>query len=484
MSLDKIRLLFTTGRVQTDSGNDSKHRKFEAQTIIWKSVACGIRAFVLMMFLFVVLSFVSAMIHEKSKKYMSMRQQEQYANQLILPAYFDQAKHYLSQAPLGLKLRKMSSKESWEDAEHAERYFESQLPHYEKAIKEFKLHAHFANIELPSTVTFHDMIRARGEMLLKNLNEHGWQDFRIEKDKCAMFEFLKNNGLPHVSWMKVYREPEYQKLYKILPEMKELIIKQTEFPVFIKSCHITTGAAKSVKKISDKGAAIYHWDEIKTWARDMWEYKSNDWERVWAKPFNELCSRLSPGFMIQKPWKAGRGEYPEEIKIEVLWGRAYLAFVSTGSCGGDTIILRDGSVTRYTDSLVQNVLHQGVPDPCYQWIVDEGHLPRVWFMAEAAAKLMGIDAIRIDVFVLKGDPSASVINEDSLSSGAEYRWHFQSMAEIWAMGHQEKKYTLVNPGVDSFEWFRGKDYYTTQIAKCNRTLVADYSLCERAYAPL
>eukprot|EP00954_Amorphochlora_amoebiformis_P009746 760048-Amorphochlora_amoeboformis.AAC.3 len=36
--------------------------------------------------------------------------QEQYANQLILPAYFDQAKHYLSQAPLGLKLRKMSSK--------------------------------------------------------------------------------------------------------------------------------------------------------------------------------------------------------------------------------------------------------------------------------------------------------------------------------------------------------------------------------------
>eukprot|EP00472_Partenskyella_glossopodia_P003627 CAMPEP_0197518700 /NCGR_PEP_ID=MMETSP1318-20131121/3934_1 /TAXON_ID=552666 /ORGANISM="Partenskyella glossopodia, Strain RCC365" /LENGTH=218 /DNA_ID=CAMNT_0043069245 /DNA_START=331 /DNA_END=984 /DNA_ORIENTATION=+ len=209
------------------------------------------------------------------------------------------------------------------------------------------------------------------------------------------------------------------------------------------------------------------WGSVVSWLHRMWEYKSYDWERVWFSSFDQLTSTLTPGFMLQGPWQSGQTNYPTEIKVEVLWGRAYLAFVSTGECGGDSIILRDNTVWRYTDSLMQNILHMGEPDSCYAWIAQEGHLPRVWFMAESAAKLMGTDAMRVDVFVQKGKPHSSVINENSLSSGAEYRWHFEYMAKIWAMGHQDKSYNVVDPGVDVHKWWRGEHYYSSKMALCN-----------------
>jgi len=460
------------------------------------------------MFLFVVVSLVSAIIHEKSKHILNVEQQEKYANALWLPAAFDRAKHYYSQHEAGFWLRRSLSEASRKDYEHATKYFEEQLPYFEQSFKNYPLHLHWSSLELPRTVSFHDLINQRGKKLVRNLFEHNWEDYKIEKDKCSMFEFLGGNGLPHVPWVSILRyninkennkpvndntnsvqEGEdharyYQNLTAMLTRMKQILSSATEFPMFIKSCHITTGAAKSVYRIMDKSHVQQRWPEIESWAYRMWRYRSNDWERQWAIPFNTLTAQLQPGFMIQGPWMANRKENPVEIKVEVIWGRAYLAFVSTGRCGGDTIILRDGTVTRYTDSLMQNILHQGHADPCYQWIVDEGHLPRAWFMAESAARLMGIDAIRIDIFLLRGDPMASVINEDSLSSGAEYRWHFQHMANLWAMGHSLKKYQVVDPQVDSHRWFRGKDFYTTKIAKCNYTLSSSLSKPACASTPV
>jgi len=372
-----LGLLLSTGRLPSNSGEhkgDNKNAKFEHQMAPLRNLACGARIVVILMFLFVVASLVSALVHEKSKRILNMKQQEKYANALVLPAMMDQAKHYWSQAKEGLQLRRLSSKESKLDAEAADRYFEAQLPHFKKSMQGYPLHSHFANIQLPSKISFHDMIKARGELLVRQLEENGWEDFKIEKDKCAMFQFLKYNGLPHVDWLEIYRG--FNDLESVLPKIRKQLLDQKDFPMFIKSCHITTGAAKSVRKVASRQEVEENWGTLSEWAQNMWSYRSNDWERIWAKPFNILCGALKPGFMVQHPWKVGRQEFPEEIKVEVIWGRAYLAFVSTGKCGGDTIILRDGSVTRYTDSLMQNVLHQGKPDPCYRWIVDEGHLPR------------------------------------------------------------------------------------------------------------
>eukprot|EP00471_Norrisiella_sphaerica_P014086 CAMPEP_0184503846 /NCGR_PEP_ID=MMETSP0113_2-20130426/52130_1 /TAXON_ID=91329 /ORGANISM="Norrisiella sphaerica, Strain BC52" /LENGTH=490 /DNA_ID=CAMNT_0026893411 /DNA_START=117 /DNA_END=1589 /DNA_ORIENTATION=+ len=475
-----IRLLVTTGRVKAAGDKDEKHSKFKSQRRFARVAYCLASTSVLVMFVVVVCSFTFALVHEKSKKIMTVKQQEKYANAFYFPAALDQAKHYYSQTNAGLNLRKSFSKESEEDFKRAERYFVAQKALFEESMDGFPLHKHYSNLKLPETISFHDMIKARGELLASNYKNKKWQDFRIEKDKCAMFEFLKYNGLPHVDWIDMFqRESDFSDM---MSQMRRLVRNESEFPIFIKSCHITTGAAKSVRKISDATAlSDENWLEIEHWAAKMWNYRSNDWERIWAAPFNFLCSRLEPGFMVQKPWMVGRQEFPEEIKVEVIWGRAYLAFVSTGKCGGDTLILRDGSVMRYTDSLKQNILHEGKPDECYQWIVDEGHLPRVWFMAEAAARLMGIDAIRIDVFILRGNPMASVINEDSLSSGAEYRWHFPHMADLWAQGHREKRYKLVDPGIDSHKWWRGGDFYSLNVAKCNASLIATQSktLCEK-----
>ena len=57
-----------------------------------------------------------------------------------------------------------------------------------------------------------------------------------------------------------------------------------------------------------------------------------------------------------------------------------------------------------------------VPD--VSWIASEGHLPRVWLLAETAAAAMGADQVRIDIFIRKGDPSALVIRDISSQWGS------------------------------------------------------------------
>jgi len=353
MVLGSIRLLLSTGRTQLnisssssssvgtggdDDDRDSKHRKYLAQSEVVRMSCCALKSLVLLMFAFVVLSFISALVHEKSKWILTMKQQEKYAGKLVLPALFDRAKHYYSQTETGLYLRSLSNKASKDDFDHAKRYYEEQKPFVLHSMDGYPLHAHFSTIKLPelSRISFHDMIKARGEMLLENLEKHGWEDYKIEKDKCEMFKFLKNNGLPHVDWLKIYRPGErVQKITKeigkdsnstfssssmtlkgITSQMRELIKKQKEFPLYIKSCHITTGAAKSVRKIHNISDVTTEssWDAIVDWAQRMWRYRSNDWERVWAESFNVLCSRINPGFMVQKPWKVlGTKNYALEI---------------------------------------------------------------------------------------------------------------------------------------------------------------------------
>ena len=76
-----------------------------------------------------------------------------------------------------------------------------------------------------------------------------------------------------------------------------------------------------------------------------------------------------------------------------------------------------------------------------RWIVDEGHLDRVWMLAESASKIMGIDQVRIDIFIQRGHPERVSINENSISSGMGYRSHFEFMPRVWAAGHVHKWYS-------------------------------------------
>ena len=113
-----------------------------------------------------------------------------------------------------------------------------------------------------------------------------------------------------------------------------------------------------------------------------------------------------------------------ELKVEVFYGRAYLATSSpdTGpwlekhypEC--KVIALRDGTIETYCNKDERGMKYHSVTKGL-DWIRTEGHLERLWKLAEDAAKIMSIDYIRMDIFVRKGDPDGLVINEDSLSSG-------------------------------------------------------------------
>ena len=86
-------------------------------------------------------------------------------------------------------------------------------------------------------------------------------------------------------------------------------------------------------------------------------------------------------------------------------------------------------------------------DPeCYKWIITEGHLEQACHIAESAAKAAGIDAMRIDVFLKKGNPAAAQINENSLSSAADYQWHSPYLAKAWQEGHLAGTSQIVDPG--------------------------------------
>jgi hypothetical protein len=82
--------------------------------------------------------------------------------------------------------------------------------------------------------------------------------------------------------------------------------------------------------------------------------------------------------------------------------------------------------------------------------VREGHHLRCIELAEKFARIAAIDEIRVDVFIKKGNAMAAMVNEDSISSGGQYRSHFSHMAEVWAMGHREKLYQIKDTDVPAY----------------------------------
>lgn len=106
-----------------------------------------------------------------------------------------------------------------------------------------------------------------------------------------------------------------------------------------------------------------------------------------------------------------------------------------------------------------------------EWIVKEGHHTRCIELAERFARIVGIDEIRVDIFIKKGNAMMAMVNEDSISSGGQYRSHFPHMAEVcinialhfllinniniafaevWAMGHREKLYQVKETNLPAY----------------------------------
>ena len=322
--------------------------------------------------------------------------------------------------------------------EKARLYYESQLPHFEKAAKEFEMHQYWTRTAIDrKDVGWYEMISLRAKAMAEMFDESGADGFKIEKDKCEMYRFFTRNGFL-TSQIHGYWDDKDRFLDEVYGGTA--IPNGAKWPIFIKSCHLTQGSSKSTYMLKSEDYLKKYRSWFVSFVEDKWSFRADDFERPWADDMNKLTDSLTPGIMLQGPyptsWDDWAGKYKVvEMKVECFWGRAYLANVNFGR---DTIILRDGSIEYYdyfgskTNSHTESIYNT--------WIREEGHLERVWELAETAAKIMGIDQVRIDIFIKKGDPDAIRINENSISSGMGYRSHFHFMPRIWAMGHANKWY--------------------------------------------
>jgi len=276
------------------------------------------------------------------------------------------------------------------------------------------------------------------------------------------------------------------------------------------------GGAHSVKMLRSPDWVQAHLGELREWLQRMWDYVPDD-GRVWRDAGNKLTDEVlrTKGFMIQE--SAPLSHNPEanrshvvELKVEVVWGRAYLAQVNglvdldfgpnlsslqffrgddadqdggggdddgdggdgdgggvgddgdgVGSEGGGggvgagngtgrTLATIDYSRSatieaypRMADGTPQLMHPSRTYDGWYKFIRDEGHLELcVWPLAEQTARLAAIDEIRIDIFVSQGQPRACLLNEDSISSGAQYMGHGMYLAKLWSEPYLLQSYTV------------------------------------------
>jgi len=308
--------------------------------------------------------------------------------------------------------------ESLETLKRAEHYYNQQLPKIKVAARNFHVHAYFASLKRYVTtekVGWYEMIGYRVKEHARLLASDKRDDYRVEKDKCVMMEFFERNQFPMPKIFKVWRVKS--KAIQDLTERPEQILGDTKFPVFLKSCHLTQGSSKGTTPVKSLLELKDSWTWFHRWINAKWQYRSDDWERPWAADMNLLTNTLVPGLLIQGPFEIPKGPGCQfmELKVEVLYGYAYLAISNEPYKG--TIITRDGNIEVYP-GIRRGITNAAIQNPEEtKWVEEEGHLPKVWAMAERAAKIIGADEIRIDIFIRRGDPDGVNINENSLSSG-------------------------------------------------------------------
>jgi len=259
--------------------------------------------------------------------------------------------------------------------------------------------------------------------------------FMIEKDKCAMLNFFQQQNIRIPRVVGIFHEKEA--MYKMF-EQVQTSSTSYNYPLFVKACHLTQGGDKGTKPAFAKNFTKGHMQKyLFPWVEKKWRQRPTDDNRPWSGTMNHLLSYLKPGIALQTPFRGLRispEHIPLETKVEVVWGRAYLALFPDYH---DIIALRGGKF-EYTDRRAEapeQWTNGNVPDNRLKWMVDGGHMEAVWALAEDVARAIGIDEIRVDVFVDPERPESPMVNEISLSSGHNYMFHAANLARAWIGPH-------------------------------------------------
>ena len=146
----------------------------------------------------------------------------------------------------------------------AEAYYQSQLPHFVEAAKNFYVHKYFTHTKVVSVdVGWFDLIGARLKAMGDLLRNERKDDFKIEKDKCEMTKFFILNKFPHCKVLKWYNsKDEFKQQAKDGAAWADV----PAWPIFIKNCHLTQGSAKGTKRL--KNAQSLDW--LPSWVDEKW----------------------------------------------------------------------------------------------------------------------------------------------------------------------------------------------------------------------
>jgi hypothetical protein len=145
---------------------------------------------------------------------------------------------------------------------------------------------------------------------------------------------------------------------------------------------------------------------------------------------------LEPGVTVEELFNSGGASgRPLELKVVVLWGKAYHAFVVGSDTRGCEI--SNGAWEMYPDGTGWNLngLIGKAHDDEFERV--KPLLPQVFAFAETFAKGIGADYTRADFFVgWDEDGTASIkMNEGELVSGAQNLYDRTNLAGMWRDGY-------------------------------------------------
>jgi len=201
-------------------------------------------------------------------------------------------------------------------------------------------------------------------------------------------------------------------------------------------------------------------DGIVGFVDSKWDFRSNDRDREWEKEGDEITSVLKPSFVLQSPmvqptdpklaWGVPNGLRVAvglvEVRVEVLWGKAYLGHLDA------TYFYRRDRVTEDYTGFLGGILHQPPPvGPNGAWVQDEGYMDCAFEIAEKLAQAAHIEYIRVDIFLERGNPKGCMINEISLTSGYPYYGHGEFIANMWRNSLKDKSYKVLKNDTPVYE---------------------------------
>jgi len=287
---------------------------------------------------------------------------------------------------------------------------------------DINIHEYFNIPEGKDLSHVHEFMYFRTKKIHDDFVTKNNRNFRIEKSKCFMYDFFKRHDIPHVPVLGQWSSKE-----NFWSWIKS---GDATFPLIVKFCHLTQGgqAWKGYEEISGNSFFIKDAESVKSdlfhkWVNVGWDIVPADPGRVWEPNMKGPLESLEKGIFVQPAWHFFPGlSQPLEVKIFVIWGKAFFLRFETGygdwlfgNARTDRFYVLPNIDYTVRDNTNMFFRHSNTKSPVFAPIPNfEDHLRAAVKLAELDAQTLKADFFRVDIFLNPDDPSSPAINEHSL----------------------------------------------------------------------